>query len=727
MPKGSKALQHCQIVFAGVNRDEKAQATKWLTGLSGRVSTSITNGTTHVVCTKPAFKGGHKLVEAAYQENGSRSENKQIKFVSMAWVDDCSTQRTKKGEGPYLCEKYWKDPGSTANSMAGAPTKAPRTHAGLLKETVLESTNQHVDERTRQDIDKEISALEKRKRAEQKAIEEEEKEERMKEAQMFQKEAKKARNEIFTENHHIYTDSTGFKYDVIITKVDTRNNRNERIALTIYESNAEPYTYATNIQFAGTHQRASNNLLAAIGTPFPTAFHVFKSYFKERAGVDWDDRIIYAIERVKRDRRDRGQGTGSDAGSRKGVPVASEFLRAEKEKEWKDRKFEYHPPRFGPRGSMSKEKIAEIERLVGAKGGGRDDGKVMREKVDAWMSGGNGDAVANAPSQNKSPAVVDGYIDLSSGEIDLTAAEGIGMDGEAANDDPGHGTVGSEQLEEIVDKTYPFDADMDLEAPPDPNFNFDEFFGGPVVSNEDQPTNPTTAEDFEHDSYPAEPADVQEEAPELSFAQDAAEEYPESCPVQGAVEKDPATSHNATQTTSFDVPPSTVLESFQPGTQEVGETQRAERARNEFEEAMENDQYAGLPDEELAADTHGAIDAEAEAGQEDEDTGQTHDATEVDAEVEVGHNGADDDEAAAAALAPKALNLGSSILGKGLNFGKSMLGKRKEQDTGMQQEEVKKARLEEVESEAKEGDGEETHLLDSQLNGDEVEGAYEDA
>lgn len=198
MPKGSKALQRCQIVFAGVNRDEKAQATKWLTGLSCRVSTSITNGTTHVVCTKPAFKGSHKLVEAAYQENENRSENKQIKFISMAWVDDCSTQRTKKGEGPYLCEKYWKDPGSTANSMAGAQTKAPRTHAGLLKETVLESTDQHVDERTRQDIDKEISALEKRKRAEQKAIEEEEKEERMKKAQMFQKEAKRARNEIFT-------------------------------------------------------------------------------------------------------------------------------------------------------------------------------------------------------------------------------------------------------------------------------------------------------------------------------------------------------------------------------------------------------------------------------------------------------------------------------------------------------------------------------------------------
>lgn len=429
---------------------------------------------------------------------------------------------------------------------------------------------------------------------------------------------------------------------------------------------------------------------------------------------------------MKRDRRDRGQGTGSDAGSRKGVPVASEILRAEKDKEWKDRKFEYHPPRFGPRGSMSKGKIAEIERLVGAKSGGGEEGRVMREKVDAWMSGGNGDAVGNAPSQNKSPAVVDGYIDLSSGEIDLTADEGIGMEGEAS-ENPGHATVGNEQLEEIVDKTYPFDADMDLEAPPDPNFNFDEFFGGPVVSNKDQPTHPTTTEDYEHNFDPSDIAGATEEAPELSFAQDAAEEHPEATFAQDALENDPATSYNATQTTSFDVPPSTVLESFQPGTQDVGETQYAERARNEFEEVMEHDQYAGLRDEELVGETHDATAVEAEVGHAGEDVGETHDATKVDVEAEVEHKGADDDEAAAASPAPKTLNLGTSILGKGLNFGKYMLGKRKEQDDGMQQEEVKKARLEEVGLETKEGDGDETHLLGSQLNGDGVDQASQDA
>jgi len=36
-----------------------------------------------------------------------------------------------------------------------------------------------------------------------------------------------------TDNHHIYMDDTGFKYDVLLTKVDTKHNRNERYALTV--------------------------------------------------------------------------------------------------------------------------------------------------------------------------------------------------------------------------------------------------------------------------------------------------------------------------------------------------------------------------------------------------------------------------------------------------------------------------------------------------------------
>lgn len=39
--------------------------------------------------------------------------------------------------------------------------------------------------------------------------------------------------EMIADNHHIYMDDTGFKYEVLLTKVDTKKNRNERYALTV--------------------------------------------------------------------------------------------------------------------------------------------------------------------------------------------------------------------------------------------------------------------------------------------------------------------------------------------------------------------------------------------------------------------------------------------------------------------------------------------------------------
>ena len=35
------------------------------------------------------------------------------------------------------------------------------------------------------------------------------------------------------DNHHIYVDSTGFAYDILLTKVDTSCNHNERYALAV--------------------------------------------------------------------------------------------------------------------------------------------------------------------------------------------------------------------------------------------------------------------------------------------------------------------------------------------------------------------------------------------------------------------------------------------------------------------------------------------------------------
>lgn len=44
-----------------------------------------------------------------------------------------------------------------------------------------------------------------------------------------------------SDNYHIYQDNTGFKYDVLITKIDVRQNKNERFALTVSCPKLQPH------------------------------------------------------------------------------------------------------------------------------------------------------------------------------------------------------------------------------------------------------------------------------------------------------------------------------------------------------------------------------------------------------------------------------------------------------------------------------------------------------
>lgn len=101
----------------------------------------------------------------------------------------------------------------------------------------------------------------------------------------------------------------------------------------IYESNTEPHTYATNLHSNGTNKRPSNNLLAALGTNYCTAFAVFMRAFKEQTGLHWDDRVTGHNARILARKQARDGG--------------SEVV--EEEEQW----FRYQPPAYGARGLMT--------------------------------------------------------------------------------------------------------------------------------------------------------------------------------------------------------------------------------------------------------------------------------------------------------------------------------------------------------------------------------------
>ena len=322
-----------------------------------------------------------------------------------------------------------------------------------------------------------------------------------------------------TDDYHVYMDATGFKFDVCITKVDTKHNRNERYALTvslipllthnlhpqpapfllrryayshaqlkIYESNIAPQNYAVNAHFAGTGLKPSNNVLLAKGSNFGTAMRVFKKLFKEKTQVEWDDRIAFAVERAKRDRA-RREGTSANDGSGRGVSVpgdGSAFLaafRALGEEDFAKRPFTYHPPLYGPRGVLpakEKEVFPEIGPPIEeqAKRKGAED-------IELWMSGA--EAFGLGPSDDQAdgaggdfiygePGGFTGFDHLMSGALD--AAGDINGDGEAALGDSG------DSLTEIFnnpDLGYPFTSTQDDRD--DGNFNFD--IEGPAAPVQD--------------------------------------------------------------------------------------------------------------------------------------------------------------------------------------------------------------------------------------------------
>lgn len=154
------------------------------------------------------------------------------------------------------------------------------------------------------------------------------------------------------DNHHIFTDATSFKYDVVLTKVDTKINKNERCAITMYESNGDaPHFYSVNVQTAGTNKPPTNNLTSTVGCNFHTAIRSFKQIFKEKTGVKWDDRVAFAKARTAREEliRTRAQRNGEDG---------SGSYDQDDNRNFKDMPFSYHPPMHGAKGLLPPDRKA---------------------------------------------------------------------------------------------------------------------------------------------------------------------------------------------------------------------------------------------------------------------------------------------------------------------------------------------------------------------------------
>ena len=395
---------------------------------------------------------------------------------------------------------------------------------------------------------------------------------------------------VIAENHHIYKDETGFPYDVMLTKIDTRNNKNERVAITVsqfpgeissasaaeelkirvqlYESNAQPHTYSTNVNFRGTGRKPVNNIMVSIGSPFPPAFRTFKTVFREKSGVEWDNRIEHHFARNKDEKRGvyAGQTTGSeDRGSRQGTAVDSqaageteteEDKKKREDEEFNKMSFEYHPPQYGPKGKLPKDKA--FPDLVNA----------SNRTVDHWMSGGKG--AGPGPNQTVDLKEDDEVEDLTTTAVNENGTAAGNGDFEALLPQDS-ATEDANATRSILDKdiTYWVDNNIDNHYPFDhtaANIEYINSTNDQLESTEDQLP---TVDTINTNTF------TQIEEMMKNVDKGAGQQ----------VSFDNVDTNVAEPPISFNLP-STVPEtdSFAQGTQDVSDTQMADRVQGEFEE-----------------------------------------------------------------------------------------------------------------------------------------------
>ncbi|KAK4971340.1 hypothetical protein LTR42_007066 [Elasticomyces elasticus] len=342
----------------------------WIKTAKGNPTTYFTKKTTHVVCTASAYKNGVGEVGAA---KAARAKGERVHIVSPEWLGETLMQQKKAGEAGFSWEKA---PGMNRRGGGGRKKKVveveevevededgeveevvrkPQNVKGMMVEGFMDHTQQFLSEGDRRKIKDQMAREKEMARLAEMQVEKDRREEanrlrreRAEKEAVFRRGAKKGRNEIFSDNHHIYADATTFKYDITLTKFDTRANRNERYVLTIYESNSQPHTYATNLHYAGTSLTPTNTVIAALGCSIATALHAFKKIFFEKTKVLWDDRLNVMIEAHAK--KERAKAGIPEPGSVRGRPVSeSEVVPVV---DFARQPFVYHPPVYGTRGLM---------------------------------------------------------------------------------------------------------------------------------------------------------------------------------------------------------------------------------------------------------------------------------------------------------------------------------------------------------------------------------------
>ena len=380
-------------------------------------------------------------------------------------------------------------------------------------------------------------------------------------------------------------------------------------------------------------------------------------------GTEWDERISGHIKRLRQDKIDRGQGTGSAAGgSVSGRPVSESAVQTPP---FPDRKFAYHPPGYGPKGDVTAEERVRLKEMGvtvvdGASLKPRAPAVVPSEEVERSIKDAveecihGADMSAAPPSAVQAPPATGADIDF---DVMVQEANGGGAaSGDAAT------AGGTAEMESYLGVEYPFEKKTNhADEQPAPDTQQDD-----TQPEENTRTGETSPQESVQQateniadcsqigqSQAADPFDWDSLA--LDMAGDQAWLDNELAKMQQNNEPPHHDSSMQPEIPSITTQPTTSGSTgFQHGTQEIGETQIAEKAGGEFLEEFANEQQPTPP-----ASVKKSLGGEGEG-----------------------------DVGSASSKGSK--GLGGKVVG-GLNLGSSILGKRKAAPGGGGEEGGKKS------------------------------------
>ncbi|GAB7340157.1 hypothetical protein MBLNU457_6635t1 [Dothideomycetes sp. NU457] len=254
---------------------------RWIEARKGVHSTSLTEETTHVVVAADYWERQGGLVVQALKRN-------DVKIVSLDWLVNSLRDGRKHGMAQYEWSKLDKKPLKKSKHKP-ASTKKRKASKGHYANALLDHTKQFAGS---------ADASRDETPAEEAVVDGEDANAQKRVRKTFKRGAKTAKFDLLTDTHHVYQDNTGFRYEVVLTKLEISKNWTERAVVTVYESNSTPHTYACHFKSNNSLGLPDAETPRALGANFDTAMSQFKIVFEEKTGIAWDDRFEKCARRT---------------------------------------------------------------------------------------------------------------------------------------------------------------------------------------------------------------------------------------------------------------------------------------------------------------------------------------------------------------------------------------------------------------------------------------------